>query len=45
MWIVYNRQDSPDCGWVVDSEKEAQRQCKEDESLAYIWLGIFYKED
>ena len=44
MWIVYNKQDTWECGWVVYSEAEAIRQCKEDDSLTYIYVGIIRKE-
>lgn len=44
MWIVYNKQDSWECGWAVASEEEARRQCEEDENLTYIFAGILYKE-
>lgn len=37
MWIVYNREDSSDCGWEVETEAEAVRQCEEDDSLTYVW--------
>ncbi len=37
MWIVYNREDSSDCGWEVGTEAEAIRQCKEDDNLNYVW--------
>ena len=37
MWIVYNREDSSDCGWEVETEVEAIRQCEEDDSLTYVW--------
>ena len=37
MWIVYNREDSSDCGWEVGTEAEAIRQCEEDDSLTYVW--------
>ena len=33
MWIVYNREDSSDCGWEVETEAE----CEEDDDLAYVW--------
>lgn len=44
MWIVFNRQDSWQCGWAVESEAEAKRQCEEDESLTYIFAGCIYVE-
>lgn len=44
MWIVFNKQDSPDCGFIVTSEEEAKRRCEEDDTLDYIWAGLFYKE-
>ncbi len=37
MWIVYNMQDGSDCGWEVETEAEAIRQCKEDDNLNYVW--------
>ena len=37
MWIVYNMQDGSDCGWEVETEEEAIRQCEEDDSLNYVW--------
>lgn len=39
MWIVYNREDSWECGWQVASEAEAKRRCREDENLTYIYIG------
>ncbi len=38
MWIVYNKEDSPECGWTVDSEKEAKKQCAENEDLRYVYM-------
>lgn len=38
MYIVYNwKEDSPDCGWSVESEEEAIRQCDENPDLNYIY--------
>lgn len=42
MWIVYNREDSSDCGWEVETEAEAIRQCEEDDSLIYVWKNNQY---
>ena len=41
MWIVYNREDSWECGFQVKSEKEAISYCKEnqDYTYKYIYLG------
>lgn len=39
MWIVFNREDSWECGWQVKSEAEAIRQCKENETLTYVYVG------
>ena len=46
MWIVYNKEDSPSCGWAVESEAEAIRQCEEDSSLTYkyVYYGGGYYE-
>lgn len=41
-WIVYNKEDSPECGWVVGSEKEAKRQCEENPSLDYCFCDCPY---
>ena len=37
MWYVYNKQDSWECGWEVETEDEAIQQCKEDEELTYCY--------
>lgn len=37
MWIVYNKEDSAECGWEVETEAEAIRQCEEDNNLIYVW--------
>ena len=41
-WIVYNKEDTPDCGWVVENEQEAKRQCAEDENLDYCFCDCPY---
>ena len=40
MWIVYNRQDSWECGISVKNEAEAIRRCKMDENLTYRYICI-----
>lgn len=35
MWYVYNIEASWECGWSVDSEEEAIRECEADDSLNY----------
>jgi len=40
MWIVYNREDTYDCGWEVESREEAIQQCEEDENLTYVYVSI-----
>lgn len=37
MWIVFNIEDSSELGWQVSSEREALRQCRENDNLDYIW--------
>ena len=39
MWIVYNKQDSWECGWKVRNRVEAIRQCERDENLTYCYVG------
>ena len=39
MWYVFNRQDSWECGWTVKSQREAIKQCAEDENLTYCYVG------
>ena len=40
MWIVYNKEDNYLCGWIVESEKEAIKQCKENKELTYKYVYI-----
>lgn len=42
MWIVYNKEDSAECGWEVETEAEAIRQCEEDNNLIYVWKNHQY---
>ena len=38
MWIVYNIEDSPKCGWEVSSQDEAERMCYENPELTYKYM-------
>ena len=38
MWIVYNIEDSADCGWEVPDREEAERQCYENPELTYKYV-------
>ena len=40
MWMVFNKQDSWQCGYSVASESEAQKICKEDTEMDYCYVGI-----
>ena len=37
-WVVYNVEDSPECGHFVASEEEAIRECEENEYLTYCFV-------
>lgn len=37
-WIVYRIGDPIECGWRVESEEEAKRQCRDDNSLDYAFV-------
>ena len=39
MWYVFNKEDSWECGWSVDSEKDAIKQCDADTSLNYCYVS------
>ena len=39
MWIVYNIEDSWQCGWEVLSGEEAEKQCEENPGLTYKYIG------
>lgn len=38
MWIVYNRQDSWECGFEVHTENEAIEFCSENEEYTYKYV-------
>ena len=40
MWIVFNREDSWECGWQAKNESDAIRQCAKDESLTYYYVRL-----
>ena len=42
MWIVYNKEDSWQCGWSVNSEQEAIAECERDKNLTYKYIGFPY---
>lgn len=39
MWYVYNRQDTWQCGWEVETESEAIEFCNDDNELTYCYVG------
>ena len=40
MWMVYNWQDTPQCGWSAENENDAIRQCTDDENLRYCYMNL-----
>lgn len=39
MWIVYNMEDSPECGYQVENREEAERICNNDPNMTSIYKG------
>ena len=39
MWIVYNREDSWECGFEVKTETDAIDYCRQYQNYTYIWVG------
>ena len=40
MWMVFNHEDSWECGYSVASESEAMEICNADPSMMYMYIGI-----
>lgn len=40
MWIVYNKEDSPEHGFEVPTEQEAIEYCNENKGYKYIWRCV-----
>ena len=40
MWMVYNREDSWECGYSVGNETEAREICKANEEFNYCYVGM-----
>ena len=43
MWIVYNKEDSWECGYSVNSRAEAEAECDKDEDLTYRYVSHFWE--
>ena len=41
MWFVYYKEDSWECGWSVESEKEALQYCNENPDYRCIWVNPY----
>lgn len=40
MWMVFNREDSWECGYSVTNEVEALNICKNDKTMDYCYVGM-----
>ena len=40
MWVVYNKQDSWQCGFEVPTEQEAYEYCKENAEYTYQYVNM-----
>lgn len=40
MWVVYNKQDSWQCGFEVPTEQEAYEYCKENAEYTYQYVDF-----
>lgn len=40
MWVVYNKQDSWQCGFEVPTEQEAYEYCKENTEYTYQYVNM-----
>jgi hypothetical protein len=43
MWIVYNKEDSWECGYSVNSRAEAEAECDKNEDLTYRYVSHFWE--
>lgn len=40
MWMVFNTQDSWECGYSVSCESEARSICEADNTMDYCYVGM-----